>query len=330
MIIVVTHEQGGFDRHSQELAKRLGAEEFHCKRYFSGAAEKKLVLQLSQLRGYVHLTNQNFARYASTLKHPFIVTVHDLIRNFCDFDGETQRTLEGLRNDEEQIKRAEHIIAVSENTKRELITRLGIPTEKITVIRNGLDYDIFRPATGKVAREGQLFILVVGSERPRKNLMRLVEAIARVRKDFPGLALVKLGSEGRAAFGLKFRAHCEKLHIPVFFRGYRPDEELADFYRKASMLAFPSLMEGFGLPPVEAMACGCPVVSSLVPALEDGESGVRIIEPLSVDSIAEGILDILEGDNSERRRLGLAFAKRFSWDIAASKTREVYNLVEGG
>ena len=329
MIIVVTTEQGGFDRCSQELAKRLGVKEFRTKRYFVGKEEDELIEKLGQLEGRVHITNQNFARYAGFLKAPFLVTVHDLIRNFHDFDGEKPSDLAMLRVDEYFVKQAEHVIAVSRTTKFDLVERLQIPPERITVVYNGVDQATFR-SYGDKWEAHHPYVLVVGSERPRKNLIQLAIALAIVRQKHSEIILVKAGGVGReASFGSEWRTAAERLRIPVVFTGGVSEDVLASLYRGALMLVFPSLMEGFGLPPLEAMACGCPVVASAIPSVTEvvGDAGI-LVQPGSVDDLAWGIEKMLSS-REEFIEKGLKRAKDFSWDVAAEETKKVYALVEG-
>jgi len=326
VIIIVTHEHGGFDKYSQEIAKRVKAKPFHSKRYFNEETLPEFLERLSRCDDVVHITNQNFARFAGVLKHPFIITVHDLIRNFYDFDGESPAEQMWLKLDEHFIKRARAIIAVSEFTKSELISRLGVPEERITVVHNGLDVATLNPSGPSFHSR---YILAVGSERPRKNLKRLVEALSLVRRKHPDLFLVKVGEVGRdPIFAHSWRESAKQFGVPVDLVGKVSEEDLACWYRGAVMLTFPSLMEGFGMPPTEAMACGCPVVVSDIPASHEivGEAGIYV-NPESVESIAEGVEQML----LERERfipLGLRRAKLFSWNEAARRVQEVYNKVE--
>ena len=329
MIIIITHEHGGFDKHSQEIAKRVKAKPFHSQRYFNSKTLPEFLERLELCDDVVHISNQNFARFAGVLKVPFVITVHDLIRNFYDFDGESLPEQAWLKLDEHFIKRAEAIITVSEFTKNELITRLGISPSKITTIYNGIDHSILRPV-GDHLRALQPYVLYVGSERPRKNLKRLVEALSLVRQKHPELTLLKVGEVGRdSTFAHTWREATKELKVPTAFAGKVSEESLARLYRGATMLVFPSLMEGFGMPLTEAMACGCPVVVSDTPVSREivGNAG-WYVDPLSSEDIASGIEAMLERCE-EFIPLGLERAKLFSWDAAAKKTQEVYDKVEG-
>ncbi len=282
----------------------------------------------------IHLPNQHFARYALFLKNKFIVTVHDLIRLYFGFAKETISERILLKLDIWCTKRASHIIATSQNTKNDLITYLKIPDERISVIYNGVDHSIFKPYDMKLLDKP--YILYVGSERPRKNLGRMFEAFAKLRKDFPELKLVKIGAPGRSE---KYRRDTMRnlgsLGITggVIFIDHIPELDLAYYYSSAALLAYPSLYEGFGLPPLEAMACGCPVVTSNTSSLPEvvGDAGI-MVNPYDSDSLAQAMREVLT--NRELRdkmvRKGLEQSKRFSWEKAATETMEVYEKVAVG
>ena len=190
-VLIVTTEKSGIDKYSQELAKRLDVKKIETRRYLSLAEGFRLERLINRQDDVVHLSNQNFARYAMYSRNPFVVTVHDMIRFCFGFDQETITEKLLLKLDMRCIKRASHIITVSNSTKNDLIEHLGIPEAKINVIYNGIDHSILRPNAVRLV--DQPYILYVGSERPRKNLARLAEAFALLKKEFPELKLVKVG-----------------------------------------------------------------------------------------------------------------------------------------
>ena len=173
--LIVTTEQSGMDRYSQELAKRLDAKKITTRRYLSLAEAYKLARSIRSEGSIVHLPNQHFARYAIFLNRPFIVTVHDLARCCFNFDRETISEKILLNLDIRYIKRASHIIAISQSTKSDLVKYLSIPESKISVIYNGVDHNIFRPYEPYQMRPYHVtlshkpYILYVGSERQRKT-----------------------------------------------------------------------------------------------------------------------------------------------------------------
>ncbi len=143
-VLIVTTEQYGMDRYSQELAKRLDVKKVTTRRYLSLAEAYKLARSIRSEGDIVHLPNQHFARYALFLKQPFIVTVHDLARCCFNFDRETVSEKILLNLDIRYIKRASHIIAISQSTKSDLVKYLNTPESKISVIYNGVDHNIFK------------------------------------------------------------------------------------------------------------------------------------------------------------------------------------------
>ncbi len=330
-VLIVTNEKSGVDRYSQEIDKRLDVKKVETGRYLSLIEAYHLSRLISRQDDIVHLPNQNFARYALFLKSPFIVTVHDLIRNYFGFAKETITERILLKLDTRYIKRASHIIADSQNTRKDLIKHLKIPIDRISVIYPGVDHSLFKPYDTKVL--GEPYILYVGSERPRKNLGRLFEAFARIKGEFPELKLVKVGDFGRAE---KYRRDAirklDSLGITqdVIFVAHASELDLAYYYSSAVLLAYPSLYEGFGLPPLEAMACGCPVVTANTSSLPEvvGEVGI-MVNPYDTDSLAQAMRQVLTDDKlrDDMVRKGLEQAKKFSWEKAATETLEVYNKV---
>lgn len=330
-VLIVTKEKSGIDRYSQEIAKRLNVKKIETRRYLSLIEAYRLSRIVQNLNDIVHFPSQDFARHALFLKNPFIITVHDLIRSCFGFAKETITERLLLRLDRRGIKQARHIIAVSHNTRNDLIKYLEIPGEKISVVYNGVDHNIFKPYNVRLLDKP--YILYVGSERPRKNLGRLLEAFAKLKSEFPELKLVKIGIAGRSE---KYRREVLRrvnslgIASDVIFAEYISELELAHYYSSACLLAYPSLYEGFGLPPLEAMACGCPVVTSNTSSLPEvvGEAGI-LINPYDTDSLVKAIKRVLTDARlrEDMVRKGLAQAKRFSWEKAARETQEVYNKV---
>ena len=275
--------------------------------------------------------NQDFVRYALFLKSPFIVTVHDLVRLCFSLSKETLSERILLKLDRYFIKRAIHLIAVSQNTKHDLMKYLKIPENRISVIYNGIDHSIFKPYEVKVLDKP--YILYVGSERPRKNLSRLFEAFARVKGEFPELKLVKMGAAGRSEeYRRNVMRKLDSLGITgdVIFVVHASELDLVHYYSSASLLAYPSLYEGFGLPLLEAMACGCPVVTSNTSSMPEvaGEAGI-MVDPYDIDALTEAIKQVLTDDTLRDNmvRKGLEQARMFSWEKTVEQTLEVYNKV---
>jgi len=313
----------------------LDVKKIESRRYLSLAEAYKLARSIRRQGGMVHLSNQHFARYALFLNRPFIVTVHDLVRCCFNFDPET---IILLNLDKRYIKRASHIIAVSQNTKSDLVNYLRIPESRISVIYNGVNHSIFKPYKPYQMRpyhHHKPYILYVGSERRCKNLGRLLEAFAQLKREFPELKLVKVGGPRRSE---QFRDETMKklsrlgLELPqdVIFADHTSELELAYYYYSAALLCYPSLYEGFGLPPLEAMACGCPVVTSNTSSLPEVVGGAGImVDPYDTQSLVRAMRRVLTNDKLRDSlvRKGLEQARKFSWEKTAELTLEVYDRV---
>ena len=236
------------------------------------------------------------------------------------------------------VRRSHRILTVSEASKRDIIHFFDVSPDKIVVVYNAID-ERFRvvPAEEDIARVRERyqlqheFVLYVGNIKPHKNLVRLIEAFDMLRrKGHEELTLLIIGDEISKLPALRRAVHSHKLHKHVRFLGYQPDETLAILYRLASLFVFPSLYEGFGLPPLEAMACGTPVVTSNVSSLPEvtGDAAI-LVDPYDVASIADGMQRVLTTPalSAELRTKGVARAREFSWERSVARTRRVYEEV---
>jgi glycosyltransferase involved in cell wall biosynthesis len=337
--LVVSTEQSGIDRYSQELAKRLPVSLIHTTRYGSMRQHLRLGRDLMRARQGVHLSNHHLGRWICWLTQPCIVTVHDLVRLAFPHAPEDRIAAVGLALDRRGIRNATHVICVSEATKRDLMQCLAVEEEKITVIYNGIDHSVFKPSPVNDGRFSAPYILYVGSERPRKNLTCLLRAFASLKDRgprFASLRLLKVGSAGRSdGFRTATLEEARRLGIDndVDFVDHVSDQDLAVIYSNALALVYPSLYEGFGLPVVEAMACGCPVVTTDVSSLpEVAGSAALLVDPHDPAGFAEALQSvILDRDLSTRLRGdGLRRARDFSWDDTASTTHAVYERALAG
>jgi glycosyltransferase involved in cell wall biosynthesis len=263
-----------------------------------------------------------------------IVTLHDLffLKHPDMTEAEIRRDYAPLVR--EHVRKADGVICVSEHTASEAQLLLGVPASKIAVIPNGIDPVYRMPVSAQDAeavlarhRLPRGAFLYVGSEERRKNLVNLAMAymgLAGRRPRTPPLVLVGPGpewSQGGALSGPQIRAV-----------GYLETPEIRALMSASAALVLPSLEEGFGLPVVEAMAAGLPVVCSRGSALEEvaGEAAT-LVNPLDTRSIASGLEKILDDKpRAERQRaMGLERSRRFDWDIAAARTLEFYRRVLG-
>ena len=207
------------------------------------------------------------------------------------------------------------LIAPSEYVKGSLAQRLDVDPERIRVIHHGIDHERFSPGP---AREREPFLLYPANRWPHKNHERLFEALALLRRGRPELRLVLTGSghEGKPA------------PEGVESRGRVAPDELVELYRTAAALVFPSLYEGFGNPPLEAMACGCPVACSNVCSLPELVAGAAVLfDPASPEAIADGVERALEDETLPRR--GALRAARFTWESCAAAHDRAYRELLG-
>jgi len=241
---------------------------------------------------------------------PLVVTFHDLavLRHPQTFNRWTREY--SRRVLPRVAAAARRIIAVSEFTRRELLDLLDVPEEKVRVIPNAVG-EPFGP-DGDAA--GGEYVLAVSTLEPRKNLPRLVEGFRRANLN--GCRLLVAGGRGWG--------EVEVGGGGVGWLGFVPDEQLATLYRGARCVAYVPLYEGFGMPVLEAMACGTPVVAARNEAAEEvaGEAAV-LVDPFDPDAIAAGITEAIDR-REELRRRGLARARAFDWAEAARATVQVY------
>jgi glycosyltransferase involved in cell wall biosynthesis len=234
--------------------------------------------------------------------------------------------------------KSDRVFTVSEQSKRDILKFFNIRPEKIVVTPNAIDDRFSSPPSEELVQQtreryqlSHAYVLYVGNIKPHKNLERLVEAFHLVRSQGrPELELVIIGHEISQMQPLRRTVHKYQLHRYVRFIGYVPDNTLAVFYRLASVFVFPSLYEGFGLPPLEAMACGTPVVTSNVSSLPEvvGDAAL-LVDPYSAEAIADGIIRVLHSAHlrCDLRARGLARAKEYSWARSVQRVRDVYGEV---
>jgi glycosyltransferase involved in cell wall biosynthesis len=236
-------------------------------------------------------------------------------------------------------EKADVVIAISEATKRDIVAHLGISASRIHVVCGGVG-PAFRPIESRQVLEQALaplrlapgeYILSVGTIEPRKNLVRLVEAYHRVRDLTPAPKLVLAGARGWKFESVFERVKTLGLKDEVVFLGQVPADILPALYNGAVAFAYPSLYEGFGLPPLEAMACGVPVIASDASSLPEvvGDAGL-LVDPNDTDALADALATLLNEDEkrAELSARGPTRARAFSWEQTAFKTLEVYRLAE--
>jgi glycosyltransferase involved in cell wall biosynthesis len=271
-----------------------------------------------------------------------VVTIHDIIHvlypQFLPSRGAHLYARLMIRR---SLDRADRIITVSYNSKRDLTDYFRVPSRRIEVIYNGVS-PLFRPDVSaeqreQVALKYQLpspYLLFLGGEKPHKNVQNVLRAFAQARRkrDLPH-ALVLAGPMPKNRARLDALISALDIQASVFETGVVEEQDLPGLYAGADAFLYPTLYEGFGLPVVEAMACGTPVLTSSTSALQEIAGGYAyLVDPMDVDAITGGIV-VLTTDPKVRedfRELGRKRALDFNWDKAAEKTLEVYAAALAG
>lgn len=267
-------------------------------------------------------------------RRPLVVTVHDLTPlQFPEFYTRGHR-LAFERSMSHCVNRADHLVTISESTKTDLVDRYGVEVDRTSVVHYGLedrfhDYDGSPDPSvlGAYGLEDERYVLYVGAINGRKNVTALLEALDSLAADHHDLRLVLAGSVGVGGEPVIDRiegaAHADRIDR----LGYVPYESVPDLMAGASAFVFPSWYEGFGLPPLEAMACGTAVVVSDVSSLPEvvGDAG-ELVPPDDPEALAKRLDQILS-DDAYRRRLedaGRTRAAMFTWERACRRMDEIY------
>jgi glycosyltransferase involved in cell wall biosynthesis len=240
---------------------------------------------------------------------PSVVTLHDV--QHLDLPSMFPRAERAFRSFawHRSVRGAELVIVISEFVRGRAIAKLGLDPGRLRVVPLGLDHTRLQPSSG----EREPFLLYPARRWPHKNHARLFEAFALIRRERPELRLVLTGG-----------GDFTNLPPGVEARGHVPFDEVVGLLQRASALVFPSLYEGFGLPPLEAMACGCPVACSNAGALpETVGDAARLFDPRDPRAIATALLEVIAAPDDWVQR-GLERAAAYSWDATARATDAVY------
>ncbi len=283
------------------------------------------------------ISNQSLS-FIAKKKHPNIVTVHDIIELIDPQDSRAvllnKYLLSGIRH-------ADKIIAVSEYTKRTIVDYFDIPEMRILVIPNGVSsmYTPIENFANTIAYQELLrdygvgnrtpIIIYTGSEHPRKNIETTLKTIAMLKKQYPDVLLLKVGEPGLLSGRVKTLECIDTLGLRtnVKLLGNIPTERINELYNIADALLFPSLNEGFGMPPLEAMRAGCPVVCSNATSLpEVVGDGALMHDPNNAEAFAKSIVHIISNSDFRNSLIerGTKRASMFSWDTAARDMLDVY------
>lgn len=283
-----------------------------------------------------HGTNYNLPLWQ---RCPTVVTIHDLsLLLYADTHQEHLVRRARIRLPT-MTHIATRIITDSESVKREICAHLGVAPEKITAVPLA-PRRAFRPASATQARTVRRrlgveedFILFVGTVEPRKNLLTLVRAFDQLlRATDLRPQLVIAGQKGWLTEELFAHVEQSALSERILFTGYVSDEDLCALYSSCRVSVYPSLYEGFGLPPLEAMACGAPVITSRIPVImETVGTAARLIEPSDVRELTAALVELLTNADARAHlsTAGLQRAAEFTWERTAQMTLEVYRAALG-
>lgn len=270
-----------------------------------------------------------------------IVTVHDAV-DFLGLAGEEQASsgFVQFQRTRRRLHRAFRVLTVSQASRRDLQQIFGLPAAKIEVVYNALDARLAAPLSAEESErtlsrysvQGP-YLLYAGNVKPHKNLSRLIEAFALVKDElrshprYAGLNLILIGDELSKHSQLRRAVVKSRTQHDVRFLGFVPPPVLGVFYARAAAFVFPSLYEGFGLPPLEAMALGTPVVTSNVSALPEvlGDAA-QFVNPENVFDISRGVRQVLLDDELRARLVerGRRQVTKFSWDASVRRVLEIY------
>lgn len=263
-----------------------------------------------------------------------VATVHDLVAWLYAGSHNVKATIIERITLPIAARRITHFTAVSENTKKDLMRKFYIRSEKISVIpcaasdvffpRNQAEIESFREKYSLPKR----FFLAVGTLEPRKNFITLIQSFAQIAGEIPSdIQLIIIGGKGWEYEEIFREVKKMGVEDRVKFQGYIDEKELPLFYNAASCFVFPSLYEGFGIPPLEAMKSGCPVICSNTSSMPEvvGDAGI-LINPKSVSELAQAMKIVLSDEKlaNDLREKGLLQAKKFSWQISASQMKSLF------
>lgn len=317
----------------RQLAKKGTLLRRICKK---GLALGNLTFNYLLNRVYDCYFEPNFLLLPSMRANHAVITIHD----FSCFLYPQWHPIERVRQMEKNlwhsVERADMVITVSESIRREAVKKYGIPAEKIRAIPNGVNHALYQPAAleAKAALRKKYdlppeFLLFVGAVEPRKNLVGLLRAHAALpqalKQRFPLIFAGSSGWNNEEIFNM-MRAG------GVRFLGYLPERDLVTLYGCASLFAYPSWYEGFGLPVLEAMACGCPVLASDDPALVELSAGCARHEAAEdTDGMRDALLELLEDEDarSAQTLAGLERARDFDWRKSAASHLRLFGEVCG-
>lgn len=266
-----------------------------------------------------------------------VATIHDLAPFHVRGKYDLARMLYGRVVVKELARRQDAVIAISDNTRRDIERFFDIDTDKQNTCLNGLDHDRFNPGDADIAKafaaqrwqlNAPYFLYVSRLEHPAKNHVRLIEAFNRFKAATGSDWQLALGgSDWHGAEVIHATAQASPYAADIRFLGFVEDEALPELYRAAGAFVYPSMFEGFGMPPIEAMACGCPVISSAAGSLAEViDEAAFVIDPECISSIQSGLetMALNEEQRDDFVQRGLLNAQRFNWNQNAAQVMNIY------
>lgn len=284
--------------------------------------------------GCLHIPS--YRRIVAAPGLPQVVTIHDLAPLRLEKKYDAARMFYGRRVVPWLARRADAVLAVSETTAADIRHFCHVDPARLRVVHNGIRHAIFFPADAAATSarasaitgsDAPYFLYLARLEHPAKNHVRLIEAFEKfVSATGAPHRLVFGGADWHGAESIHARAAASPLASRIHSLGFVSDDDLPWLYRGAAAMVYPSLFEGFGLPPVEAMACGCPVIASHAGALgEVVGDAARRIDPLDIGDMADALAELATGASAGHwREAGLARAARFTWEATARGVLETY------
>jgi len=348
---VKTDKMFGFKRYQDEIHKRMNNISLNYIEYTPN--KNPLIHTLQLLFSYPfsiwrsvkknrikHITTPNLAYLMNIFGYGnCLISCYDLIalNRYKDFNLLAKILIKlNMRG----LKKAKHILTICEYSKKDIAEKLNIPNEKISVVLPSIDHDTyFMKRDKKILKKYNIkndekVLMYVGSEEPRQNVDKIIKALGvLVKKGNKKIKFIKVGNPQWAGGRETLVKLVDELDLKehVFFTGYVEEEDLPKLYNAVDLVLYPCAFTGWGLPPLEAMACGTPVITSNTTSLPEvvGDAGV-MIDPDNINLMADSIFKILS-DTKFRKDLikkGLKRVKIFSWDKSAKKAEEIYKKLD--
>ena len=264
----------------------------------------------------------------------FVVTLHDA-KPILFPSKSNRRNWKQMLKDmiaPNPLEKIDHVITVSECSRRDLMEQMGIPEDRISVIHQGVDLEKFSPSTASSVKRFEFtpYVLCVAGTDPTKNVKSLIEAFSKLPPEIRSQHYLVLVGDVQKNKELQQCVQEHGITERTVFTGVVSDSQLTEFYQHASVFVFPSLYEGFGLPVLEAMACGCPVITSNTSSLPEVVGGAGLlVNPRDREELIEAITKVLTNTALAETlsKSGREQAENFSWELTARKTADLYERI---